>query len=170
MGLRRHSTLVEELFDYAHRMGHKPKWLRDPKNGDRKAFSVPIKDGGVSTELVIEVPGLLKLEARWHPLEKYPEAFREFAIAWYCAKSRENALVHYGYDRSKQSITIAHKADNQVETGAAHQTYLRVYETISCCCVEFALEQHNLLLDFEQGLQPLAPKSDITVPRKEPMQ
>lgn len=167
MALRRHPTLVEELFDYADRLKHKPRWLRDPKNTERKAFAVPIKEGGVSTDLVIEVPGLLKLEARWHTLEKYPEPLREFAITWYCAKSRENALVHYGYDRAKQSITIGHKADNQVETGAARQTYLRVYETIRCSCIEFTLEQHNLLLDFEQGLQPLAPKSDLTVPRKE---
>jgi hypothetical protein len=164
---KHYPTLVEELYDYARYLGHKPKWLRDPKNSDRKAFAVPIKDGGVATDLVVEVPGVLKLEARWHPLNNYDENFREFAIAWYCARSRENALVHYGYDRKQQSITIAHKADSQIEAGTARHTYLRVYETIGCCCVEFNLEQHNLKLDFEQGRQPLAPNSDITLARKE---
>ncbi len=164
---RRHFTLIEELFEYARLMGHKPKWLRDQTNTGRKAFAVPIKDGEVTTDMVVEVPGVLKLEARWHTLEKYAEALREFAIAWYCAKSRENALVHYGYDRGKQSITIGHKADSQVEVSMARHTYLRVYETITCSCVEFTLEQHNLLLDFEQGRHPLTSNSDITVPRKQ---
>jgi hypothetical protein len=161
-----HSTLIEELYGYARQMGHKPKWLRNPESTDRKAFFVSIKAGGVGTDLVVEVPQVLKLEARWLPLNKYTEALREYAVTWYCAKSRENALVHYGYDRKQQSITIGHKADNRIEPSTARHTYLRVYETIAYCCLEFNSEQHNLVLDFEQRRQPLAPNSNLPLARK----
>src|SRR5260370_10783476 len=125
---KRQLTLIECLFDYAQGLTHHPRWMRDPSRAERKAFLVNIREGGTVTDLVVEVSSVLKLEARWLPLDECSETFREFAIAWYCAKSRENALVHYGYERSKQFITIAHRSKSKIDVSARQHPNLWLYE------------------------------------------